>query len=531
MLSNQLRFVAMRAFGVLALFTLSSCALDPLREEHLDKKPWVGRRTAEAWNSPKGPVCVAFSGGGIRSAAFAMGAAQGLHDSGLLEKVDFLSATSGGGYTAGWLYDATRRQKHSMSLDDALDPSGKEQQRLVDNAHYFVGKGWGGWTVVSGAAIETFWRTAKQATCATKSPQMQPSGSSFAYGAAIRGLFDIGLDFQTLTDSDKGGPLPKLVIATTVTRGPSPPCEAEERTRNKPMAAEFTKDGLRIPSGVVASSTKDWQAAEVITAAGGASDIAMQAGDVDLCHYPAETRPLLGYSVCGSAEADPKVYFATDGGFTDNLALAPLIGKERSCGTIVVVDGTHDPALRFDDLINQEACRLKPLGWNASGLARQMLVADTSVSCPADTPESSTLSAEGRFRGDAADSMIAIQTNAEGKTLAYLKLTLTKADATSCATSDDRCALPASISHWYRESKQEFDPTRRKNGMDDGQRCTDQGTLSERCQFPQQSTKNQAMLLSEFLAYRDLGHWSMNTYLLPELRKQGVVISHAVVAP
>jgi hypothetical protein len=44
-----------------------------------------------------------FSGGGIRSATFCLGALQGLASKGLLDKFDYLSTVSGGGYLGGWL--------------------------------------------------------------------------------------------------------------------------------------------------------------------------------------------------------------------------------------------------------------------------------------------------------------------------------------------------------------------------------------------------------------------------------------------
>jgi hypothetical protein len=43
-------------------------------------------------------VGLALSGGGIRSSAFCLGAMQALHDRGLIDKIDYLSTVSGGGY-------------------------------------------------------------------------------------------------------------------------------------------------------------------------------------------------------------------------------------------------------------------------------------------------------------------------------------------------------------------------------------------------------------------------------------------------
>src|SRR5215469_17904673 len=52
-------------------------------------------------NAPRSALCI--SGGGIRSATFALGALQGLADLGILEHFDYLSTVSGGGYIGSWL--------------------------------------------------------------------------------------------------------------------------------------------------------------------------------------------------------------------------------------------------------------------------------------------------------------------------------------------------------------------------------------------------------------------------------------------
>lgn len=53
----------------------------------------------------RSPECaIALSGGGIRSAIFSLGALQSLAKSGLLEKIDYLSTVSGGGYLGGSLH-------------------------------------------------------------------------------------------------------------------------------------------------------------------------------------------------------------------------------------------------------------------------------------------------------------------------------------------------------------------------------------------------------------------------------------------
>lgn len=47
---------------------------------------------------------LALSGGGIRSAAFSIGAMKALYDMKILDEVDVISSVSGGGYASYWLF-------------------------------------------------------------------------------------------------------------------------------------------------------------------------------------------------------------------------------------------------------------------------------------------------------------------------------------------------------------------------------------------------------------------------------------------
>jgi hypothetical protein len=58
-------------------------------------------RAVDSLNEPLAALCL--SGGGIRSASFALGALQTLAGRGLLGKFHYLSTVSGGGYIGGWL--------------------------------------------------------------------------------------------------------------------------------------------------------------------------------------------------------------------------------------------------------------------------------------------------------------------------------------------------------------------------------------------------------------------------------------------
>lgn len=84
---------------------------------------------------------VSFSGGGNRSAAFSIGVLQVLHQKGILNKVDVISAVSGGSYALSWyllqpFYYALADPKASLSeMQDAMfDANGRFQRYLENHA-------------------------------------------------------------------------------------------------------------------------------------------------------------------------------------------------------------------------------------------------------------------------------------------------------------------------------------------------------------------------------------------------------------
>lgn len=81
-----------------------------------------------------GPSAVCLSGGGVRSATFALGVLQGLAHIGVLKHVDYLSTVSGGGYIGGWL-TAWLHRRGTRGSDDVmrqLDPAASNQTGSLD---------------------------------------------------------------------------------------------------------------------------------------------------------------------------------------------------------------------------------------------------------------------------------------------------------------------------------------------------------------------------------------------------------------
>lgn len=75
----------------------------PALDADAPRDPEARLRAVHARIHAQGPSAVCLSGGGVRSATFALGVLQGLAHIGVLRKVDYLSTVSGGGYIGGWL--------------------------------------------------------------------------------------------------------------------------------------------------------------------------------------------------------------------------------------------------------------------------------------------------------------------------------------------------------------------------------------------------------------------------------------------
>jgi len=76
-----------------------------------------------------------FSGGGIRSAAFALGVAQGLAAREILTKFDYLSTVSGGGYLGGFLTAWAQRKGYVSVCDDLIGRSSPAFGRISPVQH------------------------------------------------------------------------------------------------------------------------------------------------------------------------------------------------------------------------------------------------------------------------------------------------------------------------------------------------------------------------------------------------------------
>jgi Patatin-like phospholipase len=87
-------------------------AVKPHRETHLEA---VYKAIHDRAKAGKPRTALSISGGGIRSATFALGVMQGLASASILDKFDFLSTVSGGGYIGSWLTSWIRRHPRGVT--------------------------------------------------------------------------------------------------------------------------------------------------------------------------------------------------------------------------------------------------------------------------------------------------------------------------------------------------------------------------------------------------------------------------------
>jgi hypothetical protein len=86
-----------------------------LRDVRLDSVYEALHARARDQKDPQPRTALCVSGGGIRSATFALGVIQGLASANILKKFDYLSTVSGGGYIGSWLSSWVRRHPDGVA--------------------------------------------------------------------------------------------------------------------------------------------------------------------------------------------------------------------------------------------------------------------------------------------------------------------------------------------------------------------------------------------------------------------------------
>jgi len=255
---------------------------------------------------------LALSGGGLRSAAFSIGAMKALYDLGLLDDIDVISSVSGGGYASFWLYsrydgaDATHFGNGAFG-DDQFPT---QVCMLANRSRFFPFRQMLA-AVVSprGVAFRSYRRAIQRTygTEATRDRTLDSLKDSIADTRAPYFILNTSLKSLASTNGKKPAKLSKSFEIGPTYRG------------NRALGYDDWSDGN--------ISIKSW--ADAVAMSGAAVRFKL-------------SRQIPSYSdVSKKAELD-----LADGGLSENLAALPLI--LRGIKNIVIVDAENDPAYKFE---------------------------------------------------------------------------------------------------------------------------------------------------------------------------------------
>ena len=465
-------------------------------------------------------LCLAMSGGGMRSAAFNIGVLKGLHQSGVLDRVDVLSSVSGGSYAMSWYY--LQQASANAQADELFDDNGRFQQYLSNNSNLAYDDPesklrWLNYVWVAGKWLPSWfahifanglfdWRANLNPLRRTYENGIErvfhvspistdPERDGFVNRAGFLSTSavdpDKAITFPGLREFIAQRKLPFFIINATVVIDDDPEHYGAEFAK---AIYEFTP--LRHGSDAFGKYFTEFPfgVSRAVALSGAAKDSSITPG-VKRQLFDSLTNTDLGYSITnpdseiGGAKhiaarvlplpfylaipnyrdaAGTDIYL-TDGGHSDNLATFSLV--RRMCDEIIVVDAEHDPEFKFQGLR-----RLKKRLFSEMGVG-------------SDLPE--TLDPAQPVRVGAIGSF-PVETSGGRKerniVVKYLKLSI---------NPERLSEYSASVQQYYL-----------KHGT--------QGSRDNR--FPQQSTADINYNQGQFLAYRDLGTDMVRLHLEPLMR-------------
>jgi Patatin-like phospholipase len=298
-------------------------------------------------------VCVALSGGGVRAAAFGVGVLQGLHESGKLQDVDVVSAVSGGAYALTWYSENKARGRSDLEVlsDDyikkSINPSLFSLPVAVLSVLFSPGNAFlSGASDINGIDSST-----------VKSAYYGMLSNSFgasAFRPLNTNLLRVAVENGTI-------PLPILGIAAYPLPGRLGDLDPKQAVSSYAKSVAFNDTYLEVTPyrfGIqgfgfhqkppTPLSDDFWQ---YVMVSGAAYDRPHENGSVGRLSGVLRIGGMMSLAMhrqylSGAFSEDTNsvyrhLFYATDGGFVENLATFPLV--LRQCSTIVIADSEYDP--------------------------------------------------------------------------------------------------------------------------------------------------------------------------------------------
>ena len=299
-------------------------------------------------------LCIALSGGGIRAAGFGLGVLQGLHESGKLNSVDVVSAVSGGAYALAWYahnrIDGTNEDEllSDKYIQRTINPSlfslpvaalgivGSPLNFLTAGSAFANGidssalknSYFGMLSGSFGASVLNRLGRARLRTAVENGQIPLPILGISAYPLPGR-LGEFGKPEQALTSYAKSVALNDTYMEVTPYRFGIPGFGFHEGPPT-PIADDLWS--------YVQISGAAYDRPDDLESLGRLSGPIRLGGTMSFVvarQYPSAD------SVTSTDQFYRHFFYATDGGFAENLAVFPLV--LRRCETIVIADSEYDP--------------------------------------------------------------------------------------------------------------------------------------------------------------------------------------------
>lgn len=394
---------------------------DTTSQDVLDRwKSLQSFKREQEWYGPSPNLCLALSGGGVRSGTFGVGVLHGLSKAGFLDKVKIISAVSGGAYAASALYAQyhhMRSENPNISVNELINEDYVAE--LMNRGRVFKEHEWFGladntlgYLPLNLYENGVFARHTNTATIADEYRRRlmwafhgKPKSKAWdEKGERLIPLKEISLAEFDLATSRKAN-LPLLVLNATSqyhkAANTGSHVLAEKVFEFTPLAygsdalGRYALANVTIPESVsldnlrVASYSAFPLLSWATAISGAAVDLAPIAGDFlrvplstlnfdlgwfirnptikagqeteayERKHFPAYFSDRLFYNdISGLA------WYVTDGGHSENLGLFTLI--RRGCQKIIVVDAEQDAAYEFEGYFNLQKALLAPRSLNVA---------------------------------------------------------------------------------------------------------------------------------------------------------------------
>ena len=459
-------------------------------------------------------LCLALSGGGLRAGTVSLGVIQQLHEKGVLQNIDLVGATSGGGYAVyGILYNL----ETGKSLDGLLNEQGEyiagfDNREFIDESD-IVPILTSSFTL--GLLFDVFWRIFGRSDVTFN------TSLSWAYSERIHHKFsgptilrpfkDVALSRVTNFTEQK---FPYPIFITSASPGTGPADSSHEYSINDQFALSPFWIGSK-SAGYQTEFSKYLDLLHAVTASGASSDSPNTQNSVDVPGYKYSSVSMVEVKDQVDVLSDPlkkiaqlgirmtvgdEKIFLSDGGFIENTSVLPLL--RRGCKDIIAVSSRVDP--------DQTFVEIEILQKLVSAMGGSMEVPETITIHEGRKAKDRQKGSEKGWEMDTHYHPISVELDKRKSTVHLLKLGFVEnEDYTSEVSSyKDKNWKAADV-------KGEICDSTKKLEVSDAPGCGEiEGSLvTKSCSFPYAATFRLCYKPDESRAYRHLGKHMVDSML------------------